>query len=527
MYSYNIEFAKYKLRGYEQALALKEFERLFPDVKKRDVSKTGIILTVPNRLDEDKLKQLVFFSSIKCSNSCNGELYTYTNQAIRENYGVQKACNGELRGVAGARSRREIRYLSHALHEYKGRFYPQLAGALLNCGNVRHGNTVMDPFCGSGTTLVEPHLRGINAVGVDLNPVGVLISKAKIASLLMRPSETEAALKAFRLVKDENVGWKKIYANSHVLDNEYLQRWFPKENLMKIFFLLKKISALQGNKSKTLCLAVLSNLLREFSYQASTDLRIRRRKDEPPANVLASFRSTLTAYLNNLRNFQTHETTARGRNRCRTMIYRDDIRSLGKTVIKPGSIDAVVTSPPYATALPYIDTDRLSIVLLGYSDGCDLKHIEKSLIGAREITRRERDKLDKELEKNLTNPELQDEIVRLLHTIYTLNKESETSGFRRKNLAALLYKYFIDMDMAVRQIKRVLKKNGSAFIVVGGNRTTVNGQEIQIPTDDFIALIAESRGLSLTDKIPMTVQKSYMIHSKNSINTESVLCLRK
>ena len=83
------------------------------------------------------------------------------------------------------------------------------------------------------------------------------------------------------------------------------------------------------------------------------------------------------------------------------------------------------------------------------------------------------------------------------------------------------------MHESMKQTSNVIKHDKYFFMVVGGNRTIAGGEEILIPTDDFIGLVAENNGFELTKKISMSVPKSYMIHSKNSINTESILVLRK
>ncbi len=121
---------------------------------------------------------------------------------------------------------------------------------------------------------------------------------------------------------------------------------------------------------------------------------------------------------------------------------------------------------------------------------------------------------------------LPNEITKLIEKIYILNKNSNV-GFRRKNTASLLFKYFIDMKLAIEQIYQVIKPNKFMFMVVGNNKTTAGGELICIPTDDFVGLIAQKVGFKLERKISLEVQKSYSIFSKNSINTESILVLRK
>jgi hypothetical protein len=69
-------------------------------------------------------------------------------------------------------------YLTHGYHRYPAKFIPQLTARLIK-ENSRIGDLVCDPFMGSGTTLVEAVVHGRRAYGSDINPVAVLISKAK------------------------------------------------------------------------------------------------------------------------------------------------------------------------------------------------------------------------------------------------------------------------------------------------------------------------------------------------------------
>ena len=72
--------------------------------------------------------------------------------------------------------RKEPKYATHGIHSYKGKFYPQLAKALLNISAVAEGSTILDPFCGSGTTLLESHLNGLRSYGCDMHPLAARIT---------------------------------------------------------------------------------------------------------------------------------------------------------------------------------------------------------------------------------------------------------------------------------------------------------------------------------------------------------------
>ena len=73
-------------------------------------------------------------------------------------------------------------YVTHGIHPYSAKFIPQLPAKIIEeCINERH--VVLDPFSGSGTTLLEGRLHGIDSIGFDTNPIAVLVSKVKVTPL--------------------------------------------------------------------------------------------------------------------------------------------------------------------------------------------------------------------------------------------------------------------------------------------------------------------------------------------------------
>src|SRR3990172_2476855 len=461
MFKYQIDFAKYKLRDYEKELALKEFENQFPTIKNKSVTENGIEFITRKLLDEIKLKKLAFYSKFHYRNAKLGKANILTDQTVVENY--RNFRPGLFQDLMPNKSR-EIRYLTHSLHEYKGRFYPQLAKSLMNYAGIKKGDTVLDPFCGSGTTLVESFLFGANAVGIDINPIAFLLAKAKVKSLLLTPKDLTTIQKTFDNLK-ERACWQRVSIDRYnqTLDTEYLKNWFPENNLKKIFAIQEIILSLDSEICQLFAKVVLSNLLRDYFYQNPSQLRIKRRQDTPPENLIETFRRNLAEHVESLVRFQLLNRIEPVSN---VQNYLGDIRTLIKSAnLKPNSIDVVITSPPYATALPYVDTDRLSLFAFGFTDKSNFRKLEESLIGNREITKSKREQLDEELERNFESSVLPKEIIQLLKRIYLLNKDANV-GFRRKNTAALLYKYFLDIHQGINQVSQVLKKNKFAFFVV-------------------------------------------------------------
>ncbi len=74
-------------------------------------------------------------------------------------------------------------YATHGLFPYRGKFHPQLIKALINIIDIKEGETILDPMCGSGTTNIEASLMGINSIAIDLSPFCQFMTKVKYNSL--------------------------------------------------------------------------------------------------------------------------------------------------------------------------------------------------------------------------------------------------------------------------------------------------------------------------------------------------------
>jgi hypothetical protein len=100
-------------------------------------------------------------------------------------------------------------------------------------------------------------------------------------------------------------------------------------------------------------------------------------------------------------------------------------------------------------------------------------------------------------------------------------------GFRRQNMPALLLRFFLDMAAVLANCRRALRSGGEAMIVVGDNRTQVDGEFERIPTTDFLADIAGSLGLLPAEHIDISVTTENLVHIKNAITKNVVLRFRK
>lgn len=487
----------YKYYPYEKDLALREIESL---IRPSAIEARGNGFNVAQPSHPELASRLVYFAGYAPDNAA---ATAKTQQSILERI------NGN--GV----NRQSTRYSAHGLHEYKGKFNPQIAKAILNVFAAQPGQAAIDPFCGSGTSLVECAHLGISAVGTDINPLAVFIANAKLLSLNI-PAEQLLSDAASCLAE------AKCSRQSPLLDDErgeYLQSWFPADNLQNIERLRLAIEAFDGESSQVL-LVIASNLLRDYSLQEPHDLRIRRRKSPfPDMPFFQAYEEAVRAFCTRLLDAQQALGVIEAKQRA---IHVDCKIAPDHPALRPGTFDLALTSPPYATALPYIDTQRLSLVWLGLLAPSDILSLEAELVGSREIRGQSKKTLLTALESNdarlpCTEADL---CVRLQHAL------SESDGFRRQVVPRLLYRYFSGMSDAFASVRRLVKLNAPFGLIVGGNHTVLGGTRFDINTPQHLANLAAARGWQHVETIPLQTYQRYGLHMNNATTTEAMVILR-
>lgn len=421
--------------------------------------------------------------------------------------------------------KRCLRYATHGLHEYRGKFFPQLVRALINTARVPGDGIVIDPMCGSGTTLVEARLCGRNAYGLDINPLSVFVARVKCASLALTPLSLAAAWESLcRMLEGIAVtGARPYFESLPERDQDYLCRWFAPRVLDELDSIQQAIGRLPTSALREHYAVALSNILRGVSWQKDDDLRVRRQMSELPAGeVIERFLKEALRSTKVVGAF----VAERGRKGLGAFAMREADARFAACALPQltGRADVVITSPPYATALPYIDTDRLSLVYLGLLPRGDHRNRDLLMIGNREVTERRRSDYWHFYEANRVL--LPEATGALIDRIFELNSAHEV-GFRRRNLPALLSKYFFDMREALQQMFKLLRPGGAAFMVIGNNRTTAGGELVEINTADHLTAIAEGAGFTREGDVPMEMLSSRDIYRKNAMPSERIVMLRK
>ena len=262
----------------------------------------------------------------------------------------------------------------HGFHAYPARLHPVTAQRLVK-GLARPGDSVLDPFCGSGTVLVEAQIERRRAAGVDANPLAVMLSSYKLQR--MRQSECERLVADAKLVAESaearrtgRVGPSKRYPANQACQ-------FDPHVLLELDGLITAIAKLADAQSKAGLRLVLSSIINKFSRQTSdTAARPSQRR------VAAGF--VIRFFLG-----KAEELARRQAEFAKLLPTRSaqdfDIR-LGDARELPyrnRSIEAIISSPPYPGVYDYIEHHRLRLQWLGL----DARFLDRHEIGARRQNR--------------------------------------------------------------------------------------------------------------------------------------------
>lgn len=424
-------------------------------------------------------------------------------------------------------NRRCLRYGTHGIHEYRGKFFPQLVRSLINIGRVPRGGLVGDPMCGSGTTVVESVLGGFGGLGLDINPLSVFMTETKCDLMSVPPATLIRLYEDVRTTlvrtRPSNTSTLPYFSSLPENDQLYLTSWFSKQVLSDLDHVAVAIGNLPHGAPRELMRLSLSNILRGVSWQKDDDLRVR--KDVRLNEEIDPIRDFLEELARSVKMVLAFNYQNRGTKLGRRIVAERDAREASKAWKRwKETVDAVITSPPYATALPYLDTDRLSLIYLQLLSRSKHRARDLDMIGNREIGEKGRSMYWDMFRCHKTL--LSETIVSVIEKIERLNRNSG-AGFRRQNLPALLSKYFFDMRSVLINIKEVLKPKAKAFIVVGNNHTIAGGKRVDIQTADLLFDLAADVGFQVEEQIPMEMLVSRDIFRKNAMASEYILTVRK
>ena len=401
-------------------------------------------------------------------------------------------------------------FATHWLHWYPAKMFHRIPGIFLDVVPLAPGCHILDPFCGSGTVLLEANLRGFRATGIDISPLARTISHVKVTPLApdMLRRQLEATLttaKSFR---------------SKPAAHPILDTWLPaaarnslhrlgraiddiRDEDVRAFFLVAMTTIVRGVSNADPAIPPLVRLNAERAERAGSRYQRALRRSERLTGmaVYDSFRRAATANIRRM-----GELYALRSDLGQSQVLNNDAHA-ACTTLESQSVDAVITSPPYCGAQKYVRSTKLELLLSG-TDSEVLRDLDRRMLGTEAITSR-----PSVLGDLLTHDPLIDDVVTRIHRANPV----------RARMAADYSAYISEF---VRECHRILRPGGHLVVAIARNR--MGG--VLFPTDRVLRSVALRTGFeyvgTLVDRIPSRGMLTARHKSSSRIDYERIVWLR-
>lgn len=377
-----------------------------------------------------------------------------------------------------------------AYHWYPARFIPQLAGILINYFS-EPGDSLLDPFCGSGTSLLEAYKYGRTAVGIDINPMAVLMTKAKLVAfdekgftayvdkIMERATVVfgEMLMVQTSALFSNGVGanHSNNNLNAHIPNYSQNSAWYHPDTLRQLASIWSAIEEYSNSKYVDVSRAAFSAILRSSCSQEKhwgwiCDNVKPKAKELTYKNALTKFSEKLREFKAAAKNLHLDASELQ-----EVKVAPSDIRALHGDCIEilagfpNNKFDVVVTSPPYLNMTDYISSQRLSNLWFN----SNAENLRCKEIGAR---------------------------------------------YRRFNKNKALHDYLQSMENCFSAIARVLKPNKFCCVIIGESPR-------HEPFLSKFEAICENLGFEMCDSLSRRVTQKRSLSP--SLEQEKILIMRR
>jgi DNA modification methylase len=241
----------------------------------------------------------------------------------------------------------------HRFHPYFAMCPPPIARMAIE-RFTQPGETVGDPFCGAGVTLVEAMLTGRHSVGVDILSIATLVSKVKTTPVQYSLAEARALADRIRLTLPTISNPKSVLPP--VVNIDY---WFPEETQRQFAAILSCIADEPNPDRLDFLKVAFSSIVRMASRAGNMEAHLHIKPRKPLPNAVARFQARLLDMATRERHFLEQLPSPRPH----VEIYTRDNRDMAD-ILPDHSLHFIFTSPPYGTGSKYASIYRLQLEFL-------------------------------------------------------------------------------------------------------------------------------------------------------------------
>ena len=370
---------------------------------------------------------------------------------------------------------------THCFHTYPAMMIPQIARKLLKEYGTENG-WLLDPYCGTGTSLVEASLFGMHSVGCDINPLVRLIATAKSTPICL-PTLDETLNRLNDHLFQIEFQESKI-PDALIPDILNLAYWFSEEAIRCLAYLRDWINKVEDEAVRNFIRVAFSETVREVSYTRNGEFKLYRM----PAEKLEGFKPDVFGIFGKKLSRNRNGLAAFLEKRKSVEVSVSDANTVQGEFPMPrplGGYDIVITSPPYGdshTTVAYGQFSRLAAEWIGLPNA---RKIDKLAMGGQH---------SKEI---LTNSVIAPAIDKI--RLVDEKRAREVSTF------------YIDLGNSINSIAQVLSQRATICYVVGNRR--VKG--VMLPTDEFVVDAFQQYGFTHKTTIVRNIPNKRM-PKKNS-----------
>ena len=370
---------------------------------------------------------------------------------------------------------------THCFHTYPAMMIPQIARRLLKEYGTE-GGWLLDPYCGTGTSLVEASLFGMHSVGCDINPLVRLIAAAKSNPICLSALDE-------KLNKLNNDLFQIEFQKGKVPDAPIpnilnLTYWFSEEVIKSLAYLQAWINDVEDEAVRNFILVAFSETVREVSYTRNGEFKLYRM----PAKKLESFNPDVFGVFRKKLNRNRVGLAAFLEKRKSVEVSVSSANTVQGELPMPrplGGYDLVITSPPYGdshTTVAYGQFSRLAAEWMGLPNA---RKIDKLAMGGHRA------------KETLTDSPISSAV----------NKICSVDGKRAREVSA----FYIDLGRSINSIAQVLSPRATICYVVGNRQV----KKVMLPTDEFVVDAFRQYGFAHKETIVRNIPNKRM-PKKNS-----------
>lgn len=406
-------------------------------------------------------------------------------------------------------------YLSHYYLGIRGKFFPRMIRAILNDINLNKDDIILDPFCGCGTLNVETTLLGYDSIALDINPLFTMLTEVKIKSLEFDSNKLKKDI-------EQLLGQIKRNLAFHIKDEKQksitgytaTDEPFPEIKIEIPPSLMKGVNenSLKNVESILSCIELFDDkIMRDFcriplAYYMRSMLRKMTKE-----KLCKTYEEHIWQMYSAVRFFQRFRESVYNIKLGYCTVYNMDTRKIDYKKVQKDSIDAIVTSPPYLSALNYVADNAHTIYALGLST--DHLKLAGNTIGSKRIgsTKLKEDIKDKAENFKKLPSHAQDVLRKLIKP--------------RPRVAEVYFKYFIDMQKTFYELFDVLKSGKTMVLIIGKDQlTNTNKDPVYIEIGKILEEMGTIADFQIQNVIDLGLAK---VSEVGAIPTEHIIFFKK